>query len=195
MSPLEARYSVPPCQKRIAPCSTPPKARLSWLCRAYVKRRKQAPKSSTPSTELRRRIEARSELDLVEAFAGSTVVGGKRAVGCEDRVPHMPEALPLIVVAQRAVFLPGFQPQPALAAPRRDDARPLDEDRAGPMPGGGEPVDIESAAAVVAPYQRLIALDEGHGSLHPVLRPGDIDFSAGNRGGDRDGIEWLPDGK
>src|SRR5437867_452162 len=138
MSPLEARYSVPPCQKRIAPCSTLPKARLSWLCRAYVKRRNEAPKSSTPSRALRRRIEARSELDLVEALAGSTVVGGKRAVGREELVPDVAEALPLVVVAQRPVLMPGLEPQPALAAPCRQNARPPDEDCAGPAPRGGE---------------------------------------------------------
>src|SRR5437879_3493851 len=84
----------------------------------------------------------------------SAVSARKQAVPRAVLVPHVPESLPLVIVAHFPVAIPGIQSQPALAPLPGEALRPAQDLRADAAPGlvarDRELVHIELVAAFFA---------------------------------------------
>src|SRR5205823_2153634 len=98
-----------------------------------------------------------SQVELVETLVRAAIIGGQRTVGREVLVAHMPESLPLVIVAHLPVGVPGIEPQAALAPLHSQALRPAQDLRAdaeaGVAPCDRELVHVELVAALFAPDQ------------------------------------------
>src|SRR5882672_179883 len=99
------------------------------------------------------------QVELVQAFARAAVIGRQRSVWREVLVPHVPESLPLVIVAHFPVAIPGIEPQPPFAPLPGEASRPAQYLRPDAPPGlvarDRELVHVELVAPLFAPHQGI----------------------------------------